>query len=80
VLKLISESCATIPSSEEYHRGWNANIGRNESPPVEWPFKCSETLDEEQEETDENIEAIDPTAPECFERRGRLGDILFIKP
>jgi len=66
-----------IPN-KQHNRSRNRNITCNEIPPIEWIFKCSEPLDEQDEDIQEQVESINPDRTPSFEWICRLRDPLFV--
>ena len=67
-----------LPANEQDNRCRNRDVRRHETPPIERMFKSRETLNEQQEETEEQIEAVNPDTAERLERVRRLRDALFL--
>jgi hypothetical protein len=56
-----------LVSEEEHDSGRDCDIRRDEIPPIERLLESCKTLNEEEEEVQEQVEAIDPDSTEGLE-------------
>lgn len=66
-------------SNKEDNKGRDHNVRSNKRPPVEWRLESRKPLNQQEEDVEEQVEAVDPDATGHLEREGLRVNFLLLE-